>query len=505
LFDQCEFRQILRPTKTYAAIASVLSKLENDRRDYATAWLSKAYRRDVDQNRLEKARLVLKQEVDAVMKAEIPLFYTYGNGTDLYCNGEKVLENHLLLSPVDYARKRLEALSNKDLARQLKIIELAIDASAPLEKYQIPFRIHTDAVCPGETAAEMVTNCAVDGLGSVFCGLQGDKNGSVDFISCGYSLYQGLCGVLCMYAALLRKTGKTVYADHLYRYYEHVRDVFFHSNDNIVLSDNNCSLADGILGVISCLEHIGSLIEDSTFINDAKVLARRLVLSEHLVNTDYLNGAGSLPLVFKRVGVELPVSLISLFKSATPFTTGVAHGSSGIALSLCAWNTPGFTEETDKKILSVLHWENEQYSTKDNNWFDLRDKTKKGFMSGWCSGAPGIGMARQYIRTNTTNTQLKRLCEADLENVRRFLSERTACKRDTLCCGTSSVLMAASVLDVPVDALYAQLCAAEKSNKLRVSHIISTNDNNVSLMQGLSGIAYALAMYGDSLSGGMLI
>ena len=198
-------------------------------------------------------------------------------------------------------------------------------------------------------------------------------------------------------------------------------------------------------------------------------------------------------------------SFLDKFTDVKPFTTGVAHGASGVALALCSLITEDTKEKFEKEMLTVLQWENEHYSDENNNWFDLRDKTKKGFMSGWCSGAPGIGIARNYIEKHTENLQIKKLCETDLERAEKFLKAQSVSKRDTLCCGTASKLMAASVLGVSVDDLYTLLCDAEKSMTLRTSHLVNTNDRNVSLMQGLSGVAYALAMYGDPLCGGMLI
>ena len=56
-----------------------------------------------------------------------------------------------------------------------------------------------------------------------------------------------------------------------------------------------------------------------------------------------------------------------------------------------------------------------------------------------------------------------------------------------------------------VEKTYESLLVAEKENRLRFIHPADTADINVSLMQGLSGVAYALAMYGDPLSGGMLL
>ncbi|MDO4748167.1 MAG: DUF4135 domain-containing protein [Eubacteriales bacterium] len=509
IFDECEFRQILRPTKTYSLISTVLAKLSSNQEEYATELLSQAYKKDIDKNRLEKVRLVLQNEVQCVLKGEIPIFYTFGNGVDLYSADKKVLSDHLDLSPVDYALSRLDDLSTEDLKRQRRIISLAIDASTPLDKKVHTVKINKGSLACGEIVAQEVSDCAVDGLSSVFCGLQSGANGNVDFVSYNYSLYQGLLGVLCMYAALYRKTQKTVYKDYIYRFYEEARKVFFKNENEIVLTDSNCSLSDGIAGVLACLEHIYQLTGEHCFFEDAKKIASRLVISDTLMNTDYLNGVGALGVILNKLNTknaeELFRLLIKIFEKVEPFTTGVAHGSSGLMVSLCALNTSCQSKVVDEKIFSLLQWENQHYSTDDNNWYDLRCKTKKGFMSGWCSGAPGIALARDYIRKNTKDLNIQALCVSDIEKAKTFLKKETRSKRDTLCCGTGSRLMCASSLDLSLDFTYNILQCAEEKGELSLLHIAKTNDRNVSLMQGMAGVAYALAMYGDSLSGGMLI
>ncbi len=506
IFDNCEFRQLLRPTKTYSAISSVISKLSDDKKEnYANALMSIAYQKDADKNRLEKVKSVLQIEVDSVLKGEIPLFYCFGKSVDLYSNGKKVLCDHLVLSPVDYALSRLDELSAEDLKRQKSIISLAVDASTPTDKSIKQVNINKGSLASGELTAQVVTKCAIDGLNSVFAGLVSDKNGNVDFVSYNYSLYQGLSGVLCMYAALYRKTGKPVYKDYIYKYYEKSRQVFFENNKEIILTNSNCSLGDGITGVLACLAHISQLTDDSFFVKDAKSLAERLTVSHTLTNTDYLNGVGALPLVLNKLNTSNRDAIFStlapIFENVEPFTTGVAHGSSGLVLSLCALGAKSF----DDKIISLLQWENQHYNNDDCNWFDLRDKSKKGFMSGWCSGAPGIAMARDYIRKHTDYTHIERLCQEDIEKAKTFLAKQTQSKRDTLCCGTSSRLMSASSLGLSLEFTYNKLQSAEENDSLRLLHIADTDDKNVSLMQGLAGVAYSLALYKDPLCGGMLI
>ena len=135
----------------------------------------------------------------------------------------------------------------------------------------------------------------------------------------------------------------------------------------------------------------------------------------------------------------------------------------------------------------------------------MRNAPEIGFKSGWCSGAPGIGMARKEMLGLITDTNLRSLCEKDISLSAEFIAMETPSKRDSLCCGTASRLMASSRLGIRIDKTFEQLFAAEKENRLRFIHPADTADINISLMQGLSGVAYALAMYGDPLSGGMLL
>ncbi|MDM5431194.1 type 2 lanthipeptide synthetase LanM family protein [Bacillus mycoides] len=83
----------------------------------------------------------------------------------------------------------------------------------------------------------------------------------------------------------------------------------------------------------------------------------------------------------------------------TPLT-GLSHGTSGIALALIR-----LTEETGDQnylnaALQALNYENSTFSSKENNWLDLRQNmnrdTPKSVIH-WCNGTVGIGMARLKI------------------------------------------------------------------------------------------------------------
>lgn len=509
LFDDCEFRQILRPTEVYAAVTEHLKGIDRKKREEkARELLSRAYKNDIDKDRINKAARVLSEEIRAVLAGEIPLFHTAGNGCDLLLCGETVLEGYLELSPVNYATRRLHSLSENDLEAQCKIIRLAIASSTPIGQGAVKnVNINTDSRAAGETSGLIVTECAVEKLPSLFCSLTSGRGG-VAFTSAGFGLYSGLSGVLCAYAALYRKTGKKKYCDMLLRCFDRMERNALRPVGEIKLTNRSSSLGDGIIGITSALLHCYDLTEKTELYERAKDILSRLVISEGLENTDYLNGVGALPGLLVRSGTEnrtLAEGLVDIFKNAHPHLCGAAHGAAGLSVSLGALSAILGDTELCRSAARVLEWENGEFSRSDNNWYDLRSETKKGFMSGWCSGAPGIGMARLALLGMTEDAELMSLCLRDIERLGSFLLMEKDSKRDSLCCGRASRLMAASRLGVRIDNTYFSLAEDEKEGRIRLFSIADTQNTDVSLMQGYAGIAYALAMYGDRLSGGMLI
>lgn len=504
LFDNCRFRQILRPTNTYSVISSYIKSADEEKREViAFSLLSRAYEKDIDKNRLKESCDILAAEVCSVINDEIPLFYTYSNSCDLFSNEKVVMKDFLERSPIDYATDRLEKLSEADLERQIKIIHLGITASQP-QKACKNFNFNISALAPGEISASIVTRAAVPGLPSVFCELTRSTS-HISMTSCGFSLYSGLMGFLCMYAAMFRKTRKKEYLDLLLKYFESFSDMMLTSDEPITLTDSTASLSNGVGGMIAGLLHISELVEDKSFKVAAEKLTARLDFSKPLINYDYLNASGALPVILSKFENKkiLPLceNMQKSLKDSLPYTTGLAHGASGLLLTLAATNR--FLPEND--LFSVADWEEKYYCEKENNWYDLRDKDRLGFMSGWCSGAPGIGMARKALLSLSDDPHIIEMCNRDIGRVKEYLSAETPCKKDSLCCGAASRLMAASRLEIKTDSLYNQLVEAEKNQNLRLFHAANTNDAKISLMQGLAGIAYALAMYGDALSGGMTV
>ena len=485
-FSLCRFRQILRPTATYAAIIDYLQALPEERcAPMAKTLLERAYLRDVDTNRLEECRKVADEEIRAVLAEQIPLFHVRGDGTALLDGDAVVQENFLLSSPVETAKQRLSALSAEDMARQVALLENAIRAADPSPRPLPP--ISGGCFAPGEQIGQWISQQELPGGGWYEITTEGS------FALMGLGLYSGISGLGCMYAALYRKTGKAHYLQQTELICRRIQAEL--GSGPVTATNEAASLGSGIGGIALAFQHIAELTEQPEYGHFAAQLLHRLTPGR--ADGDYLNGVGALPVAYARCGVTPDGKMAQWLQEILcqeVKLTGFAHGAAGRAVSLSALqNITDF--ELSPYIKGLIYFENQHFIPKESNWQDIRNPHKIGFMSGWCSGAPGIGMARQAMNKN----------HPDLAAAKAFLQKQTPSRRHSLCCGTASRLMAASRLGVQVDKLFAELRDAETEGKLRLLCPVDTPEAPLSLMQGAAGAAYALAMYQDPLIGGMLL
>lgn len=82
----------------------------------------------------------------------------------------------------------------------------------------------------------------------------------------------------------------------------------------------------------------------------------------------------------------------NIFNSTKPLC-GFSHGVAGIAWALAHVNHIMPSEKLQQWITLALNYERKEFNAEKNNWPDFR-KEKTAYMSAWCHGAPGIGLAR---------------------------------------------------------------------------------------------------------------
>lgn len=516
LFNECSFRVILRPTQVYLSIGRIIKKAaENDREKLARALLERAYLNDIDPNRIEKAEKVLKAEIEAVLQEEVPLFFVKGDSTHLQ-NRKGLLQTEFYInSPIKKATDKLGQLSIDDKNAQCTIIKQCLEAIRPA-------RITRSKRCESimDVFRLLEDNC-INGLASCWTYLTRGGNECLYYQSVGYGLYHGLIGILCCYAAIYARTKDASVLNALYRHYAKYRENAI--PDTIELDSFISSLNQGAGGHILALSHISDLTKDDRFLKDAQLIARAIVLPKDLPeeSVDVLSGysglAIALSVIEPETSIPLAKRLLKVLLDYSPELTGMAHGAAGVALALCTIyqvlkkNTPednlwiDLKDIIDDKVLQLLKWENSNYRDSIHNWLDLRDSSHMGNMMGWCSGAPGIAMARKKIMEMTDNLEIKKICATDIGRAIDSIIGYEAGSRDCLCCGNCARLMAASYLNIDVDHIYKEVLARMKKGIINFHHVANTNDFVPGLMQGYAGVGYALAMYGDTRAGQMLL
>ena len=501
-FAKCRFRVLLRPTDTYDRMTALLRLLPEEQREAAAQTLIRtAYERDTDPDRVNKASAVIREETAAITRGDIPLFTVFGDGADLRCRDEIVLPGYLRVSPVDFALGRLSSLDEDELERQTALIRLSYDALRPQKQADAPVQSLSDAL----TALDA---CAVPHHPSSFIHLAADSAGKGYFESAGWGLYDGLAGILCAYAAVLRATGDERIRTRLEVLYEPLPRAL--EGPPAALTDRVCSLDDGLGGIIAALLHLTDLTGKARYADDAIRLAARLDAGRCTAErTDVLGGAGGLCLQLPKLpdalARPLAEALLPLFTETNPTLTGFAHGAAGQALCLAALQHTLPERDLREPILALLRWEDEQFDALRGNWPDLRRGKRTDFMGGWCSGAPGVGLARKRMLLYIDDPEIAALCRRDVDRAIRWLSQTADAHRDTLCCGSAARLTAAARLGAPKARYEDRLRGSMLPDSPRLYHMLKTADKNPGLMQGAGGVLYALAMADDPLIGEMLL
>ncbi len=508
LFDKCHFRVILRPTGMYSSIISALNNLPAEERSAAAdKILRRAYEKDIDPNRINKAAIVLKAEVYALAHGWIPLFYAHGNSKDLYCDGRQlglerdeqtVMNGFFRLSPVDAARDRLCRMNEAELKKQTAIIRTVYYSKVNLSK----------TINHPNWKADLMHNLQKDqipGLPGKYINLT-NSNGKGNWTSGGFALYEGVTGILCLLAAMQEDEGEL-----FGRLHNDLGTYVLRSFTKFRLNGNTCALGSGVSGIIAGLIHVSELTGKKKYLDEAYELLDRF--EEKVIagtEEDVLGGLAGLCLQLPKLpgkkSKRLAEILLPVMRKANTKLTGAGHGKAGIALAMGALQHTLETNESDERILRLLLEEDATFIPERNNWPDLRIDDRVSFMGGWCSGAPGIGMYRKKLMNYTANREILEICGRDTAYAAAYLEDHRdkELRRDTLCCGNAARLMAASYLGVDMPELRVSVTRSVDPASPGLFHLANTADHRISLMQGAAGIGYALAMYGNRKSGGML-
>ena len=428
-FEEDEVRVVLRPTRLYETLIS--DSLHPDilrdalDREILIDWLW-----SIDAPYL--GREIIRAERAAVLRCDVPYFRTKPQSRDLWVGTTLQVRDCFPESGMARARKRIEALGSDDCEEQLWILRASLATTgaateprrARRSRRPAPAEITKETLitAAGAVADRLLHSAVVSHGEASWLGLlQNGDSWSVGPV--GQDLYGGLSGI-----------------------------AFFLGYAGAIMNRNDCSAASGAAietvrrglrdsvspiggytglgGILYALTHLAYLWRRSDLLKEACVCSERISeLIEEDGAYDVVGGtAGCIKPILGLHGLAQDGHLLRTARRCGQHLlhnaqwgdprltaptglpvwrlTGFGHGAAGIAWALLhlAATTPD--QRFRDEALRGISYERQLFSPAAGNWPDLRKVPTKSseyseqsaFMTAWCHGAVGIGLARLDTR-----------------------------------------------------------------------------------------------------------
>ncbi|MDF5720224.1 MAG: type 2 lanthipeptide synthetase LanM family protein [Rhizonema sp. PD37] len=427
-FAEDEIRVILRPTRLYSRL------------------LEESFHPDVLRNALDRDRLfdrlwfgieyypylaqVIKAEYEDLQRGDIPMFITRPSSRDLWSGfNNKPIANFLNEPGMALVKRRMQQLSEDDLARQQWFVRASlatlVSDTEPTKQLTYPL-LELQSVPDHEQLREqLLAGAQAVGKRLEWLALRGEDNASWiclklikerywSLVPIDVNLYDGLSGVVMFLAYLGKLTQEERYTALATDGLTNLR----RQQQGNRLSITSIGGFEGWGGLIYVLTHLGVLWNESALLAEAEELAELLPpLIEQNKQLDIVGGAagciGSLLSLYyckpsqrilstiiqcgeRLIACMQPMEQgIGWLTTATKPLAGFAHGAAGIAWALLELAALTGEERFRKLAIRGIIYERSLFSPKVGNWYDLRRNDNQAkFMTAWCHGAPGIGLAR---------------------------------------------------------------------------------------------------------------
>ena len=485
-------------------------------------------------------------EAECLREGDIPYFSCRGDGTDLLGYGQVVTAGFFCQSPLDNARERLTRLSQREKQFELDLLrrsfELALRPVPKEEQISLPAPEGVEqpigkeeALAQAEEIFRQLRDRAVASpSGEVGWYMQEGDEGR--FTYARPKLFQGTAGLGVFFAGVYRASASAhlksqarglcqVVLDQLCRHLEPLEKARKIPEGILPLG-----LSDGAAGILKSLVMMGRCLGAEVA---GPALHRLMPLLEQIRFAEYsqldvISGAAGLiqvlcgyeelrthplaPGIVKAcAGKLLEAKTLETDSGQLLWDTlhlgrpisGMGHGIAGLGASLQTAGAFLHREDCLQTAKDALEWEYRAYSEKLGTWPDFRGSSLgEQFMHGYCSGAPGIGLAMLLYEKwgETSFFQQENLARA-YEACQRFPLQH----RDHLCCGNSAavdfLLEAGRRLGQDENRAgkrLAQMTARkEKLGQFRYLPPSYRNHFEPSLFYGAAGVGYELLRWAD--------
>lgn len=531
-FADDDVRVIVRPTQTYARILdesfhpdALRHGLDRDRL-FDRLWAAVKHQPYLHQT--------IAAERDDLHKGDIPLFTSRPTSRDMWSSSKQRIPDFFDEPGMTIVRRRVQQLSEHDLVQQRWFIHASL-ATLPLETDHArwptyrPTGAQTGSnrerlLAAARAVGDRLEELAVRGEDDVsWIGLTPTNEGHYSLTGLRSDLYAGLPGVLLFLAYL----GTVTRED---RYTALAQAALTGMRRQVELSRGFITSIGGFNGwggVIYTLAHVGTLWDQRSLFSEAEALVELLPpLIERDDYFDVIYGAagclcGLLGLYrcapshpTLAAAVQCGDRLIAGAQTmehgigwlppagATKPLAGFSHGAAGVARALLELAALTGLERFRTAALRAITYERSLFNPDAGNWPDLRTfehqtatDSQESFLTVWCHGAPGIGLARvhalPYLDDGEIRTEIETAMTTTL--AQGFGHNHSLCHGDL---GNLELLLQASeTLDDPRQRSHVQRLAAMILESIERDGWLCGNPLGVEspgLMTGLAGIGYGL-------------
>jgi type 2 lantibiotic biosynthesis protein LanM len=539
-FAQDEIRFIARPTDIYGRFIYdsfrpelLRDALERDRH-FDRLWVGIQWQPHM-------TRLIPAERAD-LLKGDVPFFTTRVACRDLLTSRGEATAGFFQESGLSQAQKRISLLDEADLARQEWIINasfacLVRDTSHGGNRtpsfHPKQTRVNRARLLKAASAlGDALEKAAVWGEGTAGWLSIGQMNEHEWGLQpAGLDLYNGLPGIVLFLAYLAALTGEERYRRLAAAALQNIRMQLKHPQQEAL---GTVGAFSGLGGLLYLFSHLGRLWEEPALFQQAAELAQALPgLVERDEQFDIIAGsAGCIAGLLSLYAVAPSPDILRmalccgdrLRAGAQPMQVGIgwkipreavplagfAHGAAGIALSLLRLAAVSGERHLHQAALAALAYERSLFAPDEHNWLDLRNvrmrsgqnQTQEGearyFMTAWCNGATGIGLARLASLPYLNDAHLHKEIDAALKSTlaQSFAGDYTLCHGSAGYLET--LLVASQTLDAaPYQAALEQGASVllEKASAFSKQAKVFTEIEPPGFMVGLAGLGYTLLRF----------
>ena len=416
---------------------------------------------------------ITASEVSAVLRGDIPYFCSRTDSCDLFADGEVVFPGFFHTSSIDHLLSRIAYLSEEDMAFEETLLRKAmtrvVEHRSDLPVLALPVTGGKEPdrerlIRHAEQIFRLLADDAVCTPSGELCWFGPDYFLQTGMDPLRSGLVAGTAGLALFFAALQRLSEDRQVKAEAARLLQGITDRLESMTDSLcalaVIHPNteDVSLSSGLTGKLLSARLIGSYLQDGRYAQ----LCRRMLSVLRKIDLDYegvdlFTGlSGLLKLLcrtddfFSEPGIpelctrladriaasaDLPWQGKRLWKTLSPewALSGAGHGQSGVASAL--WlagqrlNRPDLTE----CAMAGFRFEEEIYSETLGAWPDRRaaERTEQ-YLTGYCSGAPGIGLNALLLNYENAGLTFRRAVDSCLKE--------PLLPKDFLCCGNCAVV-----------------------------------------------------------------